>query len=182
MRKETMLANQNEANIIMDMVLKQIGKIASLIVIIAIGIVVIKNLVAEETDMTTIIRDALQPIGEFATYEFKIANLKPYMINGKTALVRKDIDLNLVDELGRTNLKRMELGLSPLDVNGASYELHHIGQEADATLAILTQAEHDNAVLHGFKMSSEIDRKIFAKQRRRFWKSMANIFEAGGIE
>lgn len=70
MRKETMLANQNEANIIMDMVLKQIGKIASLIVIIAIGIVVIKNLVAEETDMTTIIRDALQPIGEFATYEY----------------------------------------------------------------------------------------------------------------
>lgn len=113
---------------------------------------------------------------------FKTANLKPYMINGKTALVRKDIDLNLVDELGRTNLKRMELGFSPLDVNGASYELHHIGQEADATLAILTQAEHDNAVLHGFKMSSEIDRKIFAKQRRRFWKSMANIFEAGGIE
>ncbi len=112
---------------------------------------------------------------------FKTANLKPYMINGKTALVRADIDLKQLDELERTNLRRMELGLAPLDANGASYELHHIGQEADATLAILTQAEHDNAVLHGYKIISEIDRKAFAAQRRKFWKTMAIVLETGGV-
>lgn len=112
---------------------------------------------------------------------FKTANLKPYMINGKTALVRADIDLKQLDELERTNLRRMELGLASLDANGASYELHHIGQEADATLAILTQAEHDNAVLHGYKIISEIDRKAFAAQRRKFWKTMAIVLETGGV-
>lgn len=112
---------------------------------------------------------------------FKTANLNSYMINGKTALIRSDIDLNLVDEFGRTNLRRMELGLSPLDANGASFELHHIGQEADATLAVLTQVEHDNAALHGFKAISEIDRKVFATQRRNFWKTMATVLETGGI-
>lgn len=112
---------------------------------------------------------------------FKTANLKPYMINGKTALVRADIDMNLVDELGRTNLQRMKLGLSPMDANGFSYELHHIGQEADATLAILTQAEHDSVALHGYKISTVIDRKKFARQRRNFWKTMATVLESGGL-
>ena len=127
----------------------------------------------------------IEIIKQFHTTEeyeaIKAANLKPYMINGKTALIRSDIDLNLVDELGRTNLQRMSVGLSPLDANGMSYELHHIGQNADATLAILTQAEHDNAALHGFKAISEIDRLQFAKQRKLFWKAMAKLLESGGI-
>lgn len=124
-------------------------------------------------------------IKQFHTTEeyeaIKAANLQPYIINGQTALIRPDIDLNLVDELGRTNLQRMSIGLSPLDANGMSFELHHIGQKADATLAILTQAEHDNAALHGFKAISEIDRLQFAKQRKLFWKAMAKLLESGGI-
>lgn len=112
---------------------------------------------------------------------FKNAGLKSVMVNGRAALVRKDIDLKLVDNFGRTNLQRMKLGLSPLDASGNSFELHHIGQEADATLAILTQAEHDNAALHGFKSISAIDRPEFAGQRYRFWKTMANLMESGAI-
>ena len=112
---------------------------------------------------------------------FKGANLKTKMVNGKTALVRNDINLDLIDEFGRTNLERMKLGLSALDDAGMPYELHHIGQKADGTLAILTQAEHDSAFLHGFKAISEIDRKVFAKQRSNFWKTMATILESGGI-
>ncbi len=112
---------------------------------------------------------------------FKAASLKAKMINGKTALIRSDIDLNLIDEFGRTNLQRMQAGLSPLDANGMTFELHHIGQNADATLAILTQAEHDNAALHGFKAISEIDRAAFAVQRRQFWKTMAQVLSSGGI-
>ena len=110
----------------------------------------------------------------------KEVGLKPAMINGKTALIRGDIDLDLLDEFGRSNLKRMSLGLAPLEANGISFELHHIGQEADATLAILTQTEHDNAALHGFKAISEIERDAFAIQRKKFWKTMEKVLSGGG--
>lgn len=70
MDKDTMVAVQNKKNNIMDMLLKQIGKVALLVVVIGIGFVVVKNQVTKEADMTTIIRDALEPIGEFATYEY----------------------------------------------------------------------------------------------------------------
>ena len=75
----------------------------------------------------------IEIIKQFHTTEeyevFKAANLKPFMVNGEMALIRPDIDLKLVDELGRTNLQRMTLGLSPLDPTGIPYELHHIGQK-----------------------------------------------------
>lgn len=121
--------------------------------------------------------------------EFKVfqdAGLKAQMINGELALVRKDIDLyNIVDEMGRNNLTRMQKGLSPIGIDDAGnvfkYELHHIGQEADATLAILTTAEHDNAVLHGFKAVSEIDREAFDVVRKHFWKTMARFLTEGAV-
>ena len=103
----------------------------------------------------------------------KSADLKATMVNGKTVLIKDNIDLNLVDEMGRTNLERMSKGLSPLDSSGHSYELHHIGQNNDATLAVLTREEHDSKFLHGFKEISEIDRKAFKKQRKQFWMTMA---------
>ena len=113
---------------------------------------------------------------------FKNANLKAKLVNGKTALVRSDIDTNLVDEFGRTNLQRMKDGLAPLDSTGKSFELHHIGQESDATLAIFTNAEHhNNTILHGFKEVSEIDRTAFASTRKDFWKAMATMLESGGL-
>ena len=127
----------------------------------------------------------LEVIGEFHSAEeyavFRDAGLKTKMINGKSALVRSDIDLNLVDDMGRTNLERMKQGLSAIDANGQPFELHHVGQNAEGTLAILTQTEHDNAVLHGFKEVSEINRKAFAKQRKTLWKTMAKLLEAGEI-
>ena len=52
---------------------------------------------------------------------FKNANLKSMVIDGKSLLVRSDINLDLVDEYGRTNLERMKLGLSASDENGMSY-------------------------------------------------------------
>ncbi len=122
-------------------------------------------------------------IKQFHTKEeyevFKAANLKPHIVSGKTALVRNDINLNLKDEFGHTNLERMKAGLSPLDATGNPFELHHIGQKADATLSILTKTEHDNAALHGFKAISEIDRNLFASQRKNFWIEMARLLEGG---
>lgn len=127
----------------------------------------------------------LEMIKQFHTVEeykvFKDIGLKNVIVNGKFALVRSDIDLTRLDENGFTNLQRMQYGVSPLDANGKTFELHHIGQKADGSLAILTMEEHDNVVLHGFKAISEIDRKAFRLQRHQFWKTMAQLLESGGI-
>ena len=128
----------------------------------------------------------LDVIKEFRSMDqYKIckeAGLKPRMIDGKTALVR-NIDLNKVDEMERTNLQRMMEGLSPLDADGVAYELHHVGQKADSTLAILTQAEHrlgeNHKIWHIFGEASKIDRAVFDKQRAEFWIEMAKIL--GGM-
>ena len=125
----------------------------------------------------------LNVIKQFHTMEeynvFKQAGLQPQMVNGQLALVRTDIDLNQLDEYGRTNLERMLDGYSPLDSTGHTFELHHIGQKNDGTLAILTSEEHHNSSLHGFLAESEIDRPGFDKVRSAFWKTMA-VFLSGG--
>lgn len=113
----------------------------------------------------------------------KEAGLRPEMVNGKIDLVR-DIDLNFKDEFGRTNLERMQKGLAALDpATGETYQLHHIGQKMDSTLAILTESEHmqggNNTIWHVLGNESEIDRDIFAQQRKQFWKDMAKLLEQG---
>lgn len=89
-----------------------------------------------------------------------------------------------MNEMGNTNLTRMQQGLAALDpATGEAYQLHHIGQKMDSTLAILTRAEHmqngNNEIWHIFGKSSEIDHKVFAKQREAFWKYMANLLTQG---
>lgn len=84
------------------------------------------------------------------------------MLGGKLALVRSDVDLyNVLDEFGRNNFTRMSQGLNPIDGSGKVFQWHHIGQNNDATLALLTAEEHKNGALHGFKVISEIDREAF---------------------
>ena len=125
----------------------------------------------------------LNLIREFHSVEeynvFKNAGLQPHMINGKLALVRSDIDLAQVDEFGKTNLARMMEGKAPLDSAGKPFELHHIGQKSDGTLAILTSKEHDAAALHGYVSESEIDRAAFKLVREEFWKTMGKALSGG---
>ena len=109
----------------------------------------------------------------------KDAGLTPHMIDGRMALVR-DIDLNYIDEFGRTNLQRMEEGLAALDPStGQAFQLHHIGQEMDSTLAILSEAEHmqggNNLIWHMLGEGSKIDRAVFDKQRASFWMNIADL-------
>lgn len=103
------------------------------------------------------------------------ADLKEVEVNGKACLIRKDIDLNQKDKFGKTNRERMEKGYAPLDANGKSVELHHIGQKSDAGLAELTNEEHhkggNDTVLHDKRKESEIDRKEFGSERSDHWKS-----------
>ncbi len=108
----------------------------------------------------------------------KNAGLSPQMVNGKTALIRK-IDLNYVDDMGRTNLERMRQGLAALDDTGTPFELHHIGQKADSTLAILSKSEHmqggNNKIWHELGTSSEVHTATnnWDSQRQAFWKAIA---------
>ena len=123
----------------------------------------------------------LDVIKQFHTMDeyqvFRKANLKPTMVGNKSALIKTDIDLTRIDAKGRTNLERMRQGLAPKDANGISYELHHVGQKKDGTLAILTQSEHDSSALHGFLLRSEAHGAgtNWDAERQAFWKAFAAI-------
>lgn len=128
--------------------------------------------------------DVIKQFSSVEQYEIcKTAGLHPVTINGKTSLIRA-IDLDYVDEFGRTNLQRMQQGLAAVDPDsGIAYELHHIGQKKDATLAILTKSEHmqggNNTIWHEFGQASEVHNAandtLWNKQRQTFWKQLAKL-------
>lgn len=127
--------------------------------------------------------DVLKQFNDMDQYEIiKNAGLTPKMVNGKTALIR-DIDLTFTDEMGRTNLERMKEGLAALDpATGEPYELHHIGQQVDSTLAILTQEEHrlggNSKIWHKLTKSDvHADGNNWDAQRKAFWEYMAQVLE-----
>lgn len=133
--------------------------------------------------------DVISEFNSFKEYKhYKKANLVPLKINGRIALVQK-FDLNyksyLPDGSEVTNLIRMKKGYAPIEPStGKAYELHHIGQKSDGTLAVLTNAQHhgNNAILHTSNKASEIDRPAFNKVRKEFWQDLAKqILENGGL-
>lgn len=127
--------------------------------------------------------DVIKQFANMEQYNIcKNAGLTPQMINGQTALVRS-IDLNYIDDKGRTNLERIRQGLAALDGNGIPYELHHIGQKVDSTLAILTKSEHmqdgNNKIWHIFGSGTEVHGpgNNWDKQKKEFWKAVARSLE-----
>lgn len=106
----------------------------------------------------------------------KEAGLRVGTVNNKTALVR-DIDLNYTKD-GITNLDRMLNGQAALDSTGTAYELHHIGQRADSTLAILTRAEHrqggNHRIWHYISEATEnpSSQSGWSKQASDAWRSI----------
>lgn len=133
--------------------------------------------------------DVISQMHSLAEYDvYKKAGLKPVMVNGKTALIQ-NIDLDFVSQLPDgtevTNLVRMQKGYAPLDpTTGKAYQLHHIGQKADGTLAVLTECQHqgNSAILHIFGKESEIVRSEFATTRKEFWEYLGKaVFANGGI-
>ncbi len=105
---------------------------------------------------------------------FKAANLKSALVNGKTALVQQ---VPMTEE----NIALMKAGKAPLDANGVPFELHHVGQTNDSTLAILTQDQHRGKgtfkILHDWFGESRIDRKLFdSVTKPEFWKAYATTF------
>lgn len=125
-------------------------------------------------------------IDEYLVY--KNAGLKPVMVNGKTALLQ-NIDLNYISELPDgtkvTNLVRMKNGYAPIEpATGKAYQLHHIKQNPNGTLAVLTESQHQGnaSILNIFDEGSLINRTEFAKTRKEFWQYVGNnVFVNGGI-
>ncbi len=113
------------------------------------------------------------------------AGLKPGMIDGKSALLR-EIDLKQVDEAGLTNAQRIAKGQTPLDPDGIPYELHHVGQKVDSTLAILTKEEHRlrdmNKVWHKVVEAGEgvhSQNPNWPSERVAFWRAYLELYEKG---
>ena len=111
----------------------------------------------------------------------KSANVRSSNVNGALSLIR-DIDLDYIDESGRTNLQRMVEGLAPLDGDGIPYELHHLGQTSDSPIAILTRAEHrqgGNHKIWHYDNSNMSDNPSSSAEwnniRQDYWKSLATM-------
>lgn len=124
--------------------------------------------------------DLIKQIKSMDEYQvYKSRKLKTQMVDGKLALVQ-EIDVDFISKLGEekvTNLVRMQRGSAPIDpLTGQAYELHHIAQRQNGTLAVLTKAEHqeNSAILHTLGKKSEIDRVAFKPVRESFWKDFAN--------
>lgn len=142
-------------------------------------------LIQADSNLPIDVISQIHSLDEYMVY--KNAGLKPIMVNGKTALIQ-NIDLNYVSQLPDgtevTNLVRMQKGYAPLDpATGKAYQLHHIGQKSDGTLAVLTESQHqgNSAILNIFGKESEIVRSEFAATRKEFWEYLGkSVFANGG--
>ena len=139
-------------------------------------------------EAATIQKDAKYPLEIIRRFKsmdeyniYKDAGLEAKLVNGKSALVRP-IDPTIRDGNGLTNIERMKRGLAALDAEGNPYELHHVAQEKDGILAILTKAEHRGegsfSKLHDLMRGSDVDHgSEWAKEWEGFWKSLAETLE-----
>lgn len=143
-------------------------------------------------DVASIQKDSGFPIDLISQFKsmdeyniYKNAGLRTQMVNGKLALVR-DIDLDykveLPDGTFETNLERMLEGRAPIDpVTGKSYQLHHINQDPNGTLAILTEKEHQGnvSILNNPDITeSKINRSEFDTIRKKFWEDLGKQLSA----
>lgn len=130
--------------------------------------------------------DVIQQFHSLEEYEiYQAAGLKPSMVNGRLALLQ-DIDLNYTSVTPKgetvTNLQRMLQGYAPIEPStNLPYELHHIGQRVDGTLAVLTNAQHqgNSAILNIAGKASEIDRDAFQTIRKAFWEDVGKQIQLG---
>jgi len=129
--------------------------------------------IKDQSEYSENTNESISSVDELEIYEN--VPLTENEVNGEIALCRDDIDLDKIDDMGKTNLERMEKGKPPLDEDGKPIELHHVGQEADSPLAELSQKEHrgegNNTILHDGTQESKIDRVAFQKEKSEHWKA-----------
>ena len=126
----------------------------------------------------------IKTVDEYNIY-YKDAGLRAAQVGSKSALIR-DIDLNYKTTFPNgetmTNLEAMTRGYAPRYIDTTSgkelvYQLHHVNQDPNGTLAILTREEHqgNSAILNISGKASDIDRPEFAPIRRQFWMDFAKM-------
>lgn len=122
--------------------------------------------------------DIINSIGSWEEYKiYRDAELVEVEIGGKKCLIRNDIDWNQLDEKGRTNSQRIQEGKAPLDKNGESIQLHHIGQHTNSPLAELTFVEHrsngNDIILHDKLKETEVhvEGNTWNTERDTYWKA-----------
>ena len=106
---------------------------------------------------------------------------------------QQNIDFDLIDKKGRTNLTRMSDGLAPIGSDGKSVNLHHSKQQGHGPLFELsssthTKYGHSNA-LHPYRVTPNadgtkfnpfdpVDRDAFDVDRGEYWKNRAEVEKA----
>lgn len=108
------------------------------------------------------------------------AGLTPIHLADDSWIFIKQVDWDLVDDLGRSNIARvLDYKIAPIDSNGLSYEVHHIGQKADGPLAMLTHAEHHNkdtySFIHYALEGKDITESAWNAQRAKFWLTVLRL-------
>ena len=104
-------------------------------------------------------------------------------------IFQQDVNWDLIDSKGRTNLDWALGGLAPIGADGKSINLHHSKQQANGPLFELSatshqQYGHTNA-LHPYRVTPNpdgtkfnpydpVDRKVFDVDRKQYWKDRAN--------
>lgn len=131
--------------------------------------------------------DVIKEFKSMDEYEvYKKAQLKTMLINTDTVkrnvLIPDEIDLQYKYD-GKTNLELMTEGKAPIGPDGQKYQIHHINQKNDGTLAILTDSDHKtfDKVLHNKTIPSEIDRTTFNAERKNIWQYLAEYYPAKSI-
>jgi len=117
---------------------------------------------------------------------YKKAGLYTKTVNGRTLLVR-DIDPNyevtLKDGTKITNRELMAKGNAPYDATtGVQIDLHHINQDRDGALAMLTKTEHQEnySILHNRYSNGvhnkETGDKAWEQTKKEIWKAIAEQY------
>ncbi|MCD7742238.1 MAG: HNH/ENDO VII family nuclease [Ruminococcus sp.] len=128
--------------------------------------------------------EAITSLHSWDEYEiYRSANVSQISLeSGESILLSSDIDWDLIDENGLTNLQRAAKGNAPLDSSGNSIELHHVGQKTDSPLVTLTKEQHrssgNNTILHYAEEGKDITSNEWNKQRNDIWKSIADYLSA----
>lgn len=133
--------------------------------------------------------NAIRSLEEYKIY--KNARLIEKEIGGRICLIRTDIDWEYKFETGdydddgnplfETNYERVAKRRAPLNNDGETIVLHHIGQHVDSPLAELTPEEHtgkiNDGILHNKNIKSETHGKgsKWDKERLNHWKLRADL-------
>lgn len=136
----------------------------------------------EKSEYSPEVNEHIRSVEELEVYQK--AGLKEQIVDGRTCLIREDIDMDYVDEeSGMTNRELKEKGRAPFDAKtGERIELHHIGQDYDSPLAELTaDSEHGGenfAKLHtsesdSWRNDSKLNNHYNNVQRPSHWKARA---------